>query len=143
MNDRLVNTDRTSFTILCVIDFSESSRHALQWAVSMAERFPAHLVILYTFRLLQSKSTEALQTKRGMEEQAMNNFALLEKELLQSKAFTYEFRTEVGFVNDRVEDHLKKNVIQLLVAGKKVSVDNRETFDILMEDIQIPLVIVP
>ncbi len=143
MNGHSLLKNKQSLTILCAIDFSESSRHALTWTIGMAEPLQAHVVILYTFRLLQSKSGEALATKRKMEELVAHDFSLIEKELLHNHPVSYEFRTEVGFVSDRIEDFLKKNNIHLIVVGKTRGDDNRETLNGLIEGIKIPIMIVP
>ena len=78
-----------------------------------------------------------------MEEEASKNFGDLEKDLLTGKGIRYDFKTEVGFVDDRIEDHAKKNKISFLVMGKNMSIRNKESFDELMEHLQVPLVIVP
>jgi hypothetical protein len=115
----------------------------LEWTVGMAKQLHAHIIILYTFRLLQSKSSEALVTKKRMEEQAINRFNLLERELLINKGLSYEFRSEVGFVTDRVEDHVKREPIHLLIVSKSMSTQSKEVFEELIDQIRVPLVIIP
>lgn len=130
-------------TIICSVDFSDSSKHALQWAVAIAQQLNVHLTVLYTFRLVRSQHEEVLQMKKKMEDDAIQNFLAWEKELLTGKEIAYDFKTEVGFITDRVEDHARKNLIGFLVMGKNSSTSSKESFDDLIGHIDVPLVIVP
>jgi nucleotide-binding universal stress UspA family protein len=128
--------------ILCTTDFSVNSKHAVKWAVSLAQQLKAPLTILHTYRLIKSTNGEAVLIKRKMEEEALQRFASLEKECLKDKGITYNFKTEVGFVSDRVEEYSKKNPVSFLVTDKN-STGNRESFDELLKHTKVPLVIVP
>src|SRR5688572_903790 len=128
--------------IICTTDFSSSSKEALKLAISFAKKLGNRLIILYTYRLFKQNG-EGIALKRKMETEATINFAELEKELLKESGVEYDFQTEVGFVDDRIEERLKKNKISLLVMGKGMSLQNKETFDNLISQLQIPLVIVP
>ncbi len=128
--------------ILCTTDFSDSSKEALKCSICLAMTLGAHLTILFTYRLFKQYG-EVIAMKRKIEEDAWHNFNLLEKELLAGRAISYDFKTEVGFVTDRVEEHNKKNSIGFLVMGKSMTTLNKETFDDLVAHLHIPLVIVP
>lgn len=130
-------------SILCTIDLSESSKPAIRWAVTMAQQLKMHLTILYTYRLLQYRNGEVLQLKRTMEDEAKKQFILLEKELLIGRGVSYDFKTEVGFVTDRIEDHAKKNPLRFLVMNKNANESGKETIDDLMEHIHVPVLLVP
>lgn len=130
-------------TILCTIDFSDSSRHALQWAIVISRELKTHLTILYTYRLSIVQKHEVLQMKKKLEEEAIEIFSTWERELLKDRGVSYDFKTEVGFVNDRIEEHARKNPVSFLVMGKYSSSQNKESFDELVGHIDIPLVIVP
>nr|WP_302180053.1 universal stress protein [Chryseosolibacter indicus] len=130
-------------TILCTIDMSQSSRQAIQWAIKMAQQLRGHLTILYTYRLIQSRSGEVIQLKKQMEAQAQQQFELLEKELLISSGISYDFRTEIGFVSDRIEDHARKNNLNFLVMDKNITNNSRETIEELMENVHVPMLLVP
>jgi nucleotide-binding universal stress UspA family protein len=130
-------------TILCTIDLSASSKHAIQWAVTLAQQLKAHLTILYTYRLMPAPSGEVVEVKKRMEEDALLQFKQLEKEYLNGKGVSYDFRTEVGFIADRIEDHAKKNNLNVVVMGKNVGSNNSETFTELMENIHVPTLVVP
>ncbi len=130
-------------TILCTTNFTDSSKHAVQWAVNLARQLKAHVTILYTYRLIKSQNGEAVQLKRKIEEEAMQHFADLEQDILEGQNISYDFRMEVGFVTDRVEQLIQKTPINFLVMDKEMSSKNKESFEELVENIRIPLVIVP
>lgn len=128
--------------ILCAIDFSESSRKALKWAVSLAKETESHLTILFTYRLFASNG-EALSRKREIEKDARARFEAMENEFLLGGDVSYEFRMEVGFVADRVRDFVSKQDASFVVMGNKTSIMDRESFDDLLQGSRIPVVIVP
>lgn len=130
-------------TIICTTDFSESSKGALRWSIEMAKKMGSHLTVLHTYRLLKQSDEAAVPQKKKIEEEASRNLTILEQELLLNSGVDYDVKIEVGFVDDRIEEHAKTNKISLLVMGKGMSLRNKETFDDLMKKIQIPLVIIP
>jgi len=133
-----------SLSILCVIDFSESSKNALQWALENARIHKSHLTILYSYRLTHAQYGESIiALRKKIEDEAHKNFRVLEHDLLLDKQISYDFKTEVGFVADRVEEHAKKHPIDFLVIDKSIRMSNKESFDDLVEHMQVPLVIVP
>lgn len=129
--------------ILCTIDFTQASKEALAWAVQLAHELHSSLTILYTYRLTRNINGEAAVWKKKLEEEAQQKFAVLEKEVLAGKDVAYEFKVEVGFVADRVEEYARKNSISFLVMDKNMSTKSRETFDEIVEQMRVPLVIVP
>jgi len=128
--------------ILCATDFSESSLEALKWAVDLSKKLGSHLTILYTYRLFHQNG-EAIEVKRRMEAVAKENFERLEKEFLFGAGISYDLKIEVGFIDDRIEDHLKKNKVSFLVMEKGLTVRNKDAFDDLINHIHLPVVIVP
>lgn len=132
-----------SKNILCTIDFSESSRHALQWAVAEAQKYSGHLTILYTYRLIKPKNGEIVEIKKKIEEDAALKFSQLESEILLNQNISYDFRIEVGFINDRVAFFTQHNPIKFLVMDRAMGSSNKESFNELVEHIKVPLVIVP
>jgi Universal stress protein family len=129
--------------ILCMTDFSESSKGALTWSVSLAQVLGTNLTILFTYRLLNSNNGEVIELRKKIEENARVNFATVEKELLTGKGVKYDFKIEVGFVSNRVKDYANKNAASFIVIGNKMNSGNKESFDELAANIQVPLVIVP
>lgn len=133
-----------SLSVLCVIDFSESSKKALRWAVDNAAADKSHLTILYPYRLVHVPYGESpIALRKKIEEEANRNFQILEKDLLLNKAISYDFKTEVGFIADRVEEHTKNRPINFLVIDKNIRTNNKESFDDLMEIMHVPMLIVP
>ena len=129
-------------TILCPVDFSGNSKKILHWAIVMAQQLRAHVTVLYAYRLTAVTNVEALQLKRKMEEDAQQRFVQLERELFSHVAVSYDFKTEIGFVNDRIEDHTRKNNLSMLVIDKHIS-HNKENFDNLLSRIHVPVILIP
>jgi len=132
-----------SNTILCTVDFSASSKRVLQCAANLAKDLHVHLTILYTYRLIVNKNEEVFQSKKKIEEEAARNFALLEMEMLNNTGISYDFKTEIGFVGDRIEAHARKTPLDFIVIDKNMREESKETFDDLVGNTRVPMVIVP
>lgn len=129
--------------VLCTIDFSQSTRHSLEWAVSMTRQLRAHLTILYTYRLIQPRSGEIFNQKKVIEQEAKQKFEVLERDYLANTGVSYDFKIEVGFITDRIEDRAKKNTLDFVVMDKTMRANSNESLEELMEHIHVPLLIVP
>ena len=129
--------------ILCTVDFSDSSKDVLQYAIDLSKKFASHITVLYTYRLLNSQNGEVMEMRKQVEAKARQNFAILEKEVLANSGVSYDFKVEVGFVSNRVKEYAKKNGVSFLIMGKKMNASSKETFDELAENLQVPLIIVP
>ena len=129
--------------ILCAIDFSASSKVALRWSVEFAKELDVPLTILYAYRLQKSQADMAVEFKKRAEADASQNFLKLETELLANQGVAYEFKSEVGFIADRVKDHASKKGMSFMVIDQKMSASNKESFDELLKEVHVPLVIVP
>jgi nucleotide-binding universal stress UspA family protein len=129
--------------ILCTVDFSESSKEAFQWAVAIAKELKLHLTVLYAYRLVSTASSEGVELKNQIENDARQQFSELEGEVLKNSGVSYDFKTEVGFVSNRVKDHVKKNGLSFWVMGNHMNSINKESIDELASNIKVPLVIVP
>lgn len=128
--------------ILCTTDLTESSKTALQWSVRLAKKLKSPLTILFTYRLFKENG-KAVEVKKKMEEDAYTRFRALEKEILSDAGISYQFKTEIGFVDDRISEHVRNSKTSFLVMGKNMSVDSKETFDSLVDQLKIPVIIVP
>lgn len=129
--------------ILCTVDFSDSSEDTVKWAVSLAKELNCSLTILYTYRLTKKNDEDVVAYKKKMEQQAIEKFKRWESLFLKSSGVRYTLKVEIGFMTDRVEDHTRKNAVSFLVMDKRMSSDNRETFNDLVEHMNVPVVIVP
>jgi hypothetical protein len=102
------------------------------------------LTVLYPYRLTRAQYGEsALALRKKIEDEAKNSFKALEKDLLANKKLSYDFRTEIGFLADRVEEHTKNHSVVFMVIDKNLRKGNRESFDDLIESTDVPLVIIP
>ncbi len=135
----------TNALILCIIDLTDASRDTLQTAIHQAEFYKAKLTVLYPYRLTQlgNSGDDVSQIRKSIDANASQSFSKISKELLKNSDVDLEFRSEVGFMNDRVHAFSKKNKIGLMVMSKKMALSNRDAFNDLLDQIQVPLLIVP
>ncbi len=135
-------------SILCVIDFSESSLKALKWTVHLAGKSNARVTVLFCYRLITSiDDHETLDLKRNMEAEASMKFHALEKDLIKENSFSWDFVTEIGFFPFRIEMFLQKKPVGLIVMGNSI-IENfndykRMSFDQFLKNVKIPVVVVP
>ncbi len=109
----------------------------------MAHHMRAHLSILYTYRLIQPRSGEVIMMKKVIEDEARQKFRKLEAEFLKEQGISYDFKIEVGFISDRIEDHAKRNSLDFVVMDKTMKTNSNESFEELMEHIHVPMLLVP
>jgi hypothetical protein len=137
-------SNNTKPAILCLIDFSEASRQALEWAAGEAQKQETRLTVLYPYRLNQLKGKNDLATLRqGIDAEAVLNFQKIAKETLDSVNVAYEFKPEVGFINDRIFAHSHRKEFSMMVISKHMAATNRDSMMELIDLIKFPLVIVP
>jgi K+-sensing histidine kinase KdpD len=136
--------DFAKSSILCVIDFTEGSREALKSAIYMAEQYKAPLTVLYPYRLNQlEKQADVSQLRKSIDLEANRKFAELTERYLKASAVACEFRPEVGFLQDRIYAFTRKNRIGLIILSKKLITTNNDRLSELIDQLQIPLLIVP
>lgn len=129
---------------MCLIDFSEASVQVLQWAILEARTRNMHISILYPYRLDQLKRRgNVVQSKLAIEHEALAKFDALAAQLLGDQQVTFDFRTEVGFIRDRIQEYTRKNNVSLLVMARSMAIGNAESLEELVDEIRVPLVIVP
>jgi len=135
-------------SILCAIDFSESSVHALRWAAKLAAGSNADLTVLFSYRLIQTgKVNDILTFKRQTEEESKQRFNELEKKEFPLATTETKFITEIGFFSDNIEKFVRKNPLSLVVLSETLadSIRDHKGFSMLdfMKIIHVPLLIVP
>ncbi len=132
----------SSPSILCVIDFSDSSLQALRWAIPEAQKHSYHISVLYPYRLDQPKQREeVVQSKKAMDADAVEKFDRMVSGMLREGKVSFNFKSEVGFLRDRIREHASKNNVVMLVMGKELA--GEESFKDLIEEVDVPAVIVP
>ncbi len=135
-------------TILCAIDFSDSSLQALRWTLQLAELTHAQVTILFCYRLITAADNEEfLDLKKNMEDEARRKFNELERTLIDGQAVPYKFVSEVGFFSFRIEMFLRKSPVNLLVLGNSIvqNFDDHKSlpFEQFLKNCKVPVVIVP
>jgi hypothetical protein len=134
--------------ILCAIDFSESSMHALRWATKVAVGADGQLDVLYSYRLIQTgKVSDVLSFKRKTEEESKKKFGELERMFIKSADVRRNFITEIGFYSDNIEKFVRKNPLTVVVMSEFMahSVYDHKGQSLLqfMKSIHVPLLVVP
>lgn len=81
--------------------------------------------------------------KKVIEQEAQQKFRTLEKNYLTNQGIAYDFKIEVGFISDRIEDHAKKNDLSFLVMDKTMKGNSNESLDELANHIHVPMLLVP
>jgi nucleotide-binding universal stress UspA family protein len=131
-------------TVLVLTDFSEASTEALRWAGHLAANHQANLKVVYPYRLTHLTANDNLfQAKKNIESEAHANFSKIAKGVFKDGPRSYEFKAEVGFINDRVYSYTRKSEILVVVISKRMANTNREALNELLDHLRTPLLIVP
>lgn len=135
-------------SILCAIDLTESSQSVVEFAAKMATELNEHLTIIFSYRLNQQyREGDVLLNKKEVEEKAAQEFKGFEEKFLRNSLVSYEFRSEVGFLSDRLESYNRKNDVDLLIIGQRLaqlSADYKKTgIEDFLDKLQIPVLVVP
>ena len=133
-----------SSSILVLTDFSEASKEALRWAGYLALHHHSNLRIIYPYRLTQLNGQDnLLQVKKNIETEAKVSFRKKADGVFNEHQPPYEFKAEVGFINDRVYSYTKTNEILMVVISKRMANTNREALNELLDHLRTPLLVVP
>ena len=131
-------------SILVLTDFSEASKEALRWAGHLASNHNAKLRVLYPYRLTQlNGKDDALMSKKNIEAEARSSFAKMAEGVFNGTQPSYDFKAEVGFINDRVHSFTRQTEVLLVVISKRMANTNREALNELLDHLHAPLLIVP
>jgi hypothetical protein len=132
--------------VLCAIDFSESSLHVMEVAFEMAARFETNVTVLYSYRLVQPPGSEIAEYRKSMEAKARQGFEALVNQL-EKNSVACEFRSEIGFLSDRLEVYGHQNKIGVIVISKEMAASINEHKGQSLQDfvkcLKTPLLIVP
>ena len=135
-------------TILCAVDFSESSLHALRWTMAEAQLHKTQVIFLFCYRLIATgDEVESLNMKHDIETKALEQFHKTEIEFISKATVPYQFIMEVGFFSSRIEMFVRKSPVSLLVLGSSIIENFNEyknlSFDQFIRTSKVPVVIVP
>jgi nucleotide-binding universal stress UspA family protein len=131
-------------SVLVLTDFSEASKEALRWAGHLATHHNANLKVVYPYRLTHLKGNDnLLQVKRDIETQANTSFAKIADGVFKEGKPAYDFKAEIGFINDRVHSYTKKSEVLVVVISKRMASINREALNELLDHLRAPLLVVP
>jgi nucleotide-binding universal stress UspA family protein len=132
--------------VLCALDFSESSPSVIKSALEVAVRHKTSLIVLFSYRLMHPFENTIAEYRKEVESQAIKNF----EELINSvpnENVKYEFRSEIGFLSDRIEAYVEKNDVGLIVIGQEMANTIQEheghSLEHFLNQINIPVLIVP
>lgn len=136
--------------ILCVIDFSDSSKKVLEVAARIAIACHAHLMVLFPYRLIDHGHQGSLASlKLRLETEAKEKFNDLKDKLPHAETLSFEFQPEIGFVSDRIKAHISrdKDYIDLVIVGQEQTTATSDSrgFNLhnLITNSGLPFVIVP
>ncbi len=102
------------------------------------------MTIVHPYRLVPSDKKENLfQAKKELDIKAAHSFEKIASDIFKGGSVTYDFRPEVGFIYDRVRDHSRRSQILFVAIEKKFALSKKEALDELIEQIEVPLVIIP
>lgn len=136
--------EKVGSSILCVIDFTEASRSALQVALDVALKMKSKLSVIYPYRLIQQRNVPDLaQWKKSIDVDATNSFIRMTSALLKESGVTWDFKPEVGFIEDRVEAFTEKHNVSLVVMSSELCRANKDTLTDMLDRLKCPLLVVP
>ncbi len=130
--------------VLVLTDLSEASKDSLKWAAQIAAQHSVNLKVIYPYRLTHLNGRDDLfQIKKNIESEAQDTFIKLAQSVFGDIPTPYDFKAEVGFMNDRLYSHTRKGDVMIVVISRKMAITNKEALDELLSNLRTPLLIVP
>jgi hypothetical protein len=133
--------------VLCALDFSESSSWIIRSAIEVALRHRTSLIVLFSYRLVQPFEGTIADYRKNMENKARTNFEELMKNVSVHGKVKYEFRSEIGFLSDRIEAYLEKNDVGVIVIGQEMAnaMNDHKGMSLkqFINNTKVPILIVP
>ncbi|NNF21851.1 MAG: universal stress protein [Saprospiraceae bacterium] len=138
-------------TILVPTDFSRNAESALKYAIEFAKEFKTRIIILHSYRLLQtavpSGDISPFSIKNQWDKDTWEKFRQLEKKLIKGSEINYEFEVDVGFASDAIISSVEANNVNLVImgsagAGTMSQVLGSTTLKII-DKISCPVMVVP
>ena len=107
--------------ILCPIDFSESSIKALKCALEIARNEHLGIIVLYSYRLIQTdQGEEILDFKNKKEALAKERFSAIEHLFENGPNIHYEFVIEIGFFSDCIVRQIRTAPVTKIVIDNEM-----------------------
>lgn len=129
-------------SLLVVTDFADSSMQVILWAIPEAQARKLNITVLFPYRVDPLRRKENQPVSKGeLDREALKKFEQTAKGMLLSSRIPFDFRSEVGFLRDRITDFARKNNVTLVVMDSLMA--QLESFPELLTELKIPLVIVP
>ena len=137
--------------ILVPTDFSKNADAALRYAIGLAADTHSRLIILHSYRLLQTTVPTVDQSpfsiKNQWDKDTWEKFRKLEKTVIKGAKIKYDFEVDVGFASDAIISSAESNEIDLLVmgsagAGKMSSLLGSTTLK-MIEKVKWPFMVIP
>ncbi len=137
--------------ILVPIDFSETSRNALKYAIAIAEKAGARLTLAHAMRLIPpTPSTHRIvpgDLKSELEESVKAQFSILKEDILDFTELQYEFVTKIGFSIDVIESMASSKVYDLVVMGTNGATGLNKFFgsttSAIIKEVDVPVIAIP
>jgi nucleotide-binding universal stress UspA family protein len=133
--------------VLCALDFSESSRWVMRSAIEVALRHRTSLIVLFSYRLVQPFEGTIADYRKNVESKARASFEELIKKVSSHENVKYEFRSEIGFLSDRIEAYVEKNDVGVIVIGHEMAnaMNDHKGMSLqqFINTIKVPILIVP
>ncbi len=106
--------------ILVAVDFSEASRGALAYAVALAKKLEAEIVLVHVFEGVpgELKILEATVTDTGFREEARESLAEWEREVGAAGVTTKAVFREGGAIDREILEAAKEYKPDLMVVGR-------------------------
>lgn len=145
MNTESKGTQETVPCVLCAFNLGESADSVVKSAVAHSVRLNLPLMILCSYRLIQTNaSEEVVAVKKRFERMA---FKQIKSISTPDTGIQPSFRTEIGFLSDRVESFIKAGKVNLLVVGNSTAATIYEhkglTLKEFVKKINVPVLVIP
>jgi nucleotide-binding universal stress UspA family protein len=137
--------------ILVPTDFSRNAESALRYAIGLAEDLKASLIILHSYRLLQTAVPSVDQSpfsiKNQWDKDTWEKFRNIENNIIKDSKIKYDFEVDVGFASDAIISSVEANDIGMVVmgaagAGAMSQVLGSTTLKII-DKVRCPVLVVP
>jgi hypothetical protein len=131
--------------ILCAFNLGEEADEAVKNAGALGALLNLPIMLLCSYRLIQSKGGEEVQViKKRYETLAAEKLKQISK---SQPAVKQCFRAEIGFLSDRIESFLKTEKVKYLVVGTETVATIYDqkglTIKEFIDKIQVPALVIP